>query len=390
MTRSYAELCELFRPQLENVFLYLAGLDSEIATPIGQVGLTQLVETCLSASYFSDRSWKYQAILVATQAAQKLLGALDRQRLLAMITMRRMALAHLFQESGQEQMPDTFPVVDDRSHAFTADLAIVRAAECVKLNALASASKHLADFVPEWNDRVSSLGVIKKEQIAFAQAGVLRCEGRFHEAYDILCHLSRDHRKTVALLGRVLCELGQYDEALRQLHLHLSTKASSRGVVSVELALAYAYVFRCMQGMIERNFLDRHALQASRETFQKLSSMPFRDTYYGKMNRLSVLFGLAMVDHLDSRVESALDAWRAALVASRESLPTGYTDMIISYSTGELEARRGGAAQSDVLVNYARTLFSRTGRQHHFVSLGSLWLDLLGKWFKALGKDPID
>ncbi|KAI1501037.1 hypothetical protein F5X99DRAFT_409514 [Biscogniauxia marginata] len=53
------------------------------------------------------------------------------------------------------------------------------------------------------------------------------------------------------------------------------------------------------------------------------------------MNRLSVLFGLAMVDHLDSKVDLALNAWQVALAASRECLSTGYTDMVISYSTTE-------------------------------------------------------
>ncbi|KAI1641505.1 hypothetical protein F4809DRAFT_586974 [Biscogniauxia mediterranea] len=62
--------------------------------------------------------------------------------------------------------------------------------------------------------------------------------------------------------------------------------------------------------------------------------------------------------------------------------------MIISYSTSELEARRGATAQSDILRGYAGTLFARTGRQHHFLGLGSLWPDIVGGWLTGLGKEP--
>ncbi|CAJ2505637.1 Uu.00g130310.m01.CDS01 [Anthostomella pinea] len=382
---SYMDQCESLQPQVENLFSYLG--DLQIATLVDQTCLVQLIETCLSTSYFRDKPWKSKAISIASDAVSVVNHAVERGFLVAMLDVRRSELAHLYQEPSRQNAP--FPVVDHRSHAFSVENSLLQARECICLNALASAWEHLASFDPSWHGRVSSLGGVQSGRVSLMQARILRCEGRFQEAHGILTSLPHDNSKNTSLLGSVLCELGQYDEAIQRLDLHLATRATKRGVALVELALAHAHLFRCMHTLMKGDSLDRSSLQVSRSIFQRLADTTFPATFYGRIHHLSTRLGLAMVTHLEGQVEPALDAWQAALAVSKQCLPTGYTDMIISYSTSELEARRGATTQSDVFCSYARTLLARTGRQYHFVGLGTLWPDIIGRWLTTLGRHPV-
>ncbi|KAI1500926.1 hypothetical protein F5X99DRAFT_384388 [Biscogniauxia marginata] len=381
---SYAEQCQLLLPQLENVFTYLG--DLQIDTLVSQECLVQLTESCLSASYFRDKPWKLQATSMATEAARAVKHLPEQTFLMAMIDVRKSFLAHLYQEIKQGY--NTFPTIDHRSKVLSADLAILKAKECVRLNTLASASEKLANFDSPWPGRISRLGTIQARRVAVMRAKVLRYEGRFQESYNILHALPQESSKILALLGSVLCELGKCDEAIQRLHMYIAAKSHLHGTELVKLALANAYLLSYMHQIVEKRSQDWHSLQVSRDILQELAAIPFPVTYYGRMNQLSVLIGLAIIDHLNGRVESALGAWNAALAASKQCLPTGYTDVIISYSTSELEARRGATAQSDILRSYTGTLFARTGRQYHFLGLGSLWPDIIGGWLTALGKEP--
>ncbi|RYP11808.1 hypothetical protein DL765_007588 [Monosporascus sp. GIB2] len=135
--------------------------------------------------------------------------------------------------------------------------------------------------------------------------------------------------------------------------------------------------------------IEWQSLRTSRQIFQALAPSPQPEMLFDKIDRLSILLGLAVGYHPDGQVDAAFDAWNKALSMSQSFLTPGYTDLIISYSVGELELRRGAVAQADASGAYARSLFARTGLQHHFIGLGSLWPDLLGYWYKQRGREPI-
>ncbi|RYP31953.1 hypothetical protein DL767_005494 [Monosporascus sp. MG133] len=167
-------------------------------------------------------------------------------------------------------------------------------------------------------------------------------------------------------------------------------KSISFPIYDDRLALANAYLMKCMQVFQgQGQGLDWRSLQASRDIYQDLRAHPFPATYFGKIDHLSVLMGLAIADHLNGQVDNALRAWQAALAASQALLLTGYTDMIQAYSTSELQIRRGAGTQADVLGNYAKALFARTGRQYHFTGIGSFWPDILNIWYAASGRQPV-
>ncbi|KAI1382599.1 uncharacterized protein F4822DRAFT_423434 [Hypoxylon trugodes] len=387
---SYLEECKGFMPQLESVFSYLniTPLDSLV---VDRLCLAQFTEVCLSASHFGGKSWKYRTISIATQAVGAIRDlSADNAVLAATIDARKSFLALLYQERTMQQTSHiALPAVDHRTHAFLADVAILKARECVGLHTLASALEHLESFTPLWEGSASTLGSVQDREVTLMRARILRFSGRFQEAYAILEALPQDNR-TLSLVGTVLSEMGKCDEAILMLAARATEQAHVRGISQVQVTLANAYLMQCMQTYVRGGPLDWRSLQTTRKMFQELSgSLVLPTSYFSKMNHLSVLLGLAMVNHLEGQMDSALGAWQEALAVSQRYLPQGYTDMVICYSTSELEVRRGATVRSDILESQAREFFVRTGRQYHFTGLGTIWPDIIGRSLMARGRVPI-
>ena len=373
-------------PQLEHIITGIITLQG--TSVLDHTYLMQLTEAGLSASNFRDQSWKTHVVTVATRAASALESCPERAFYIALARVREASLAHLYRAHGEWLANSmAFPTYDDRSNAFAAQLMIVKAWENLSLNALTSAFEHMKTFTPVWDGTVSRLGALYDQEIMSMRAKVLRCEGRFQEAYDILATLTPRNARIRSQIGYVLCELGRSDEAISE--LQCATSKSQNGKTHISVALANVHLVKCMQALRSGQGSDWSTLQTSREIYQGLRAHAFPATYFGKVDWLSVLMGLAIADHMDGQVDSALRAWQSASAASQTFLPTGYTDMIFAYSTSELQMRRGATAQSEILRNYAKALYSRAGRQHHFVGLGSFWPDIVNAWFADKGQEPV-
>ena len=128
---------------------------------------------------------------------------------MVLVGVRKAYLAHLYRPPGEWfAYSMTFPTYDDRSHAFSSRLTIVKVWESVSLNALTSAFEHIKTFTPVWAGTVSRLGALHNQEIMLMRAKVLRCEGRFQEAHDILAPLTPRDARVGSQLSYVLCELG--------------------------------------------------------------------------------------------------------------------------------------------------------------------------------------
>ena len=155
------------------------------------------------------------------------------------------------------------------------------------------------------------------------------------------------------------------------------------------LAMASAYLSKCLQRVSHGHELDWRTLHTSLELFIELRDFPSPHAYFGKISHLSALLGIAVATQLEVKLDSVLKAWQNASHAPQAFLRTGFTDMIFAYPTSELRLRRGASAQSELLSNYAKTLCVKSGRKHHFVSLESYWPEVLYGWFAARGRGPI-
>ena len=112
-------------------------------------------------------------------------------------------------------------------------------------------------------------------------------------------------------------------------------------------------------------------------------------TYPGKHDRFVSLSGLAILDHLEGLADSAMARWDEAATFCKHYAFQGFSEMIIAYSMGELELRRGNRLEADYLRAKAGLLFTSSGRQYHFLGLGSAWIDIVGSWYESRGYDRL-
>ncbi|KAI1462868.1 hypothetical protein F4805DRAFT_409548 [Annulohypoxylon moriforme] len=374
---SYPQQCRDLLPHVTRILGHLDGKYMLLA----QVDLVEMAEACLSVSYFGDRSWKMQALAIASQAVSICKDAVEKQLLAARIDARRSYLSVLYLEDGkQDQL--TLPIVDRRSNAFAAFLATTRAQRCIQLNQLTSALEYLECFNALHSEPPSTLEEIRGHQLALVLAKVLHFRGQFQQSYEILLTLPQQN-KVLTLLGAVLCELGKCDEAIELLQTRVAN--TTRG----KLILAHAHLLKCMHMLVRGQDADQISLKKSNDIYDEISRHFHPSNYYENMDHLSILMGRAIIQHISGQIKAALQEWKRALATSITWLPTGYTDMIIYYSISELEARRGDQVMSDVSVNVTKALLPQTGRQHYFLGLGSLWPDIVGRWRLDRGQDPI-
>ncbi|KAI2465939.1 hypothetical protein F4781DRAFT_373972 [Annulohypoxylon bovei var. microspora] len=380
--------CESLIPHIALILSHLGHTQVEIL--LDQMDLREVVEACLSVSYFRDKHWKMQAISVATRAINASQDNVASKPLLqARVDARKYFLSVLYPDSnidGNQEDQVNIPVVDCRSNAFAAALAIAKARKCVQLNQLSSALNHLENHVVLNSNPPSTLETIWKHRTDLMRARILRFEGHFQQAYDILLTLPQCINAVWMLLSMVLCELGRYDEAIEMLKTHNPTQEKTN--LRARLCLAHAYLLKCMHASLRGQVLDQVSLQMSGDIYEELGHH-HPSNYFEKMEYLSILMGLAAVKHMGGQANAALIAWKKALDTSTEWLPAGYTDMIISYSISELESRRECYIMADVFARQAGMLFSKTGRQHHFPGLGSFWPDIIGNWRSSRGQDLI-
>ncbi|KAI6080086.1 hypothetical protein F4821DRAFT_252400, partial [Hypoxylon rubiginosum] len=375
--------CKALLPHAARILTHLD--HQQVAILLDQMDLTELIEACLSLSHFRDQFWKMQILSIATQAIKTSKNdATEIALLKARVDTRKYFLSVVYPDVEMDRVPVdeiVFPVVDRRSNAFTAELAIAQARKFVQLDQLTPALEHLDRFTALDGGRPSTLERLWLSETALTRARILRFGGHFRQAHDILLNLPQQW----LLLSVVLCELGECDEAIGMLQTHIATVTHT---MRPRLVLAHAYRLKCMHALLGGQTIDQDLLQKSNDMYDDIGRHYHPTTYFEKMDYLSILIGLAILQHMRGRVEQAIDAWKTALTASTRWLPTGYTDMIISYSLSELEARRGCPILADILAAHARML-SNIGRQHHFIGLGSVWPDIVGKWRFTQGLDPI-
>ncbi|KAI1085903.1 hypothetical protein F5B19DRAFT_261213, partial [Rostrohypoxylon terebratum] len=242
----------------------------------------------------------------------------------------------------------------------------------------------LRSFNPGLHGKVSTLERLQHDRVDICRARISLLEGRFQMAHDILLASPNGGGVRVAIcLAEALCELGRCSEAEAVLESQLPIlKEDSRRSRRVQLALANVQLFQCMK-QIKQSRYEWRSLHNIKLSYEKLQDEARPLTLSGKLNKLSILAGFAIVAHLHKEVELAMRCWRAFLAYSNEFLPLGFTDMIASYSMGELELRLGHALDSQILRTKAESIFKRTGRQYHFLGLGSIWFDIVGSLYET-------
>ncbi|KAI1086043.1 hypothetical protein F5B19DRAFT_480643 [Rostrohypoxylon terebratum] len=380
----YLPQCELFLPQLRWVCSCFD--DASMISLCAQAPYRfQLVEALLSSSELGGYRWKIKSLSLAENLllAVETRDTLTVETLRARVKVRQASISHAYSD-GCSTAQIACPLFDHRSNAFSADLALLRAKSHINYNVLQSAIETLRSFNPGLHGKVSTLERLQQNRIDTCRARIYLLEGQFHMAHDILlASRNRGGVRVAICLAEALCELGRCSEAEAVLESQLPIlKEDSRQSRRVRLALTNVQLFQCMK-QIKQSRNDWRSLHNIQLSFEKLQDKTRPLTLSGKLNKLSILAGLAVVAHLHKEIELAMKCWRAFLAYSNEFLPLGFTDMIASYSMGELELRLGHVLDSQILRTKAESIFKRTGRQYHFLGLGSIWFDIVGSLYET-------
>lgn len=283
-----------------------------------------------------------------------------------------------------------YPLTDARSIAYSADLVLWKARNYTRQQDLDSASRELSSFTTSSN-LASTLGKAQTVKLDLAHGVILHFKGQFAEAYEVFLQLPATNSKVLSHLSAVMCEMGHCDKAITKLEgwLQISTRPHSKAGRRIKLALANAWLLKILFSSLTSQAQDDRAmcfmwLETAHKLYSELQGCKELDW----LETVSTSMGYAIVKHVWLQIEPAIDAWRHVRNVSREcGLPVGYTDMISTYSLGDLECRRGRLAEADVYAHQAKEIFSFTRKQYHFTGLGTVWLDILMQWFTASGRE---
>ncbi|KAI5923721.1 hypothetical protein F4810DRAFT_668596 [Camillea tinctor] len=378
---------EVLLPYLDRISSYL--IDPQILSQLNPSCITQLIDTCVSASYMRDFAWKTRMLDLAT-LAHSMLGedTTDSRYFRSKISLRKAWVTYLYEASSKWSASKiVIHVEDHRTSALSVAKSVLQARECISFNTPMLAFDHLSRTKATWQGSRSTLQKIQNEDVQLTRARILRFEGRFEESLHILQSLTLQNSRVTILLGAVLCELGRYDETIRILQRALAAQASPRIKTRLHITLAFAYFYRCMHIYLHTKVVELVTLQESLRLFSCIEPYDSQ-SLFDKINRLSGLIGIAACHHLNRDDQSALDAWKEALRMSRSFLPIGYTDLVIYYSMSDIYLSHPATPPSDI-VDDPRLLVQRIDRQYHFVGFGTLWPDILGRWCKDRGQDPV-
>ncbi|KAI0550144.1 hypothetical protein F4679DRAFT_221777 [Xylaria curta] len=377
----YTSLCRGLLPAFRHVVTYLPGITTSQST------MYQVTEACLSASRFFDEAWKREVIGVAQHAA----AHSGSQVLSARVMLRRLAIERMHGDCQESPSHVPFPQGDQQSQAFLVEAICFKAQQYIDLGLLASAHGELSRSSATASASPTLFERVQQDEIMYMRAKTYRFEGQFAAARALLVDLVRKQshltEKATIHLSAVDCELGHIEEAmttlkthLEQVHLH-PTECHDKVRSRLELAFANAQLMQVLVQVRDRR-LSWFSHPALRDTYLRcLASLPARAPGISTvLSQISIAAALAILAQLRGDFDTALAEWNQTLSLARgRGLLGNYIDLVVAYSTLDLLLRRGGVEVAD-LEDKVRTLAARTGRQYHFLGLGTTWPDILGGW----------
>ncbi|KAI1128100.1 hypothetical protein F5Y10DRAFT_180376 [Nemania abortiva] len=386
----YISLCHGLLPAFRHIIAYLPSIMASRSS------MYQVTEACLSASRFLDEAWKRKVVGIGQYAADRSGSTV----LSARAALRRLAIERMYGECKGSPNDVPFPQTSQQPSLFFVEAICLRAQQYVDLGLLASAHGELSRCSVTASTTPALLGRVQQQEITYMRAKVYRFEGQFAAARDLLVNLvgQQSHLagKATFHLSAVECELGHVEQAmatlearLEQVHLR-PEECRDRARSRLELALANAQLMQVLFQVRDRR-LSWYSHPALRDSYIRcLASPPARANGISTvLSQISIAAALAILAHLRGDFDTALAEWNRTLELARGRGVLGqYIELLVAYSTLDLRLRRGGVDVADLgdLEDKVRTLSAQTGRQYHFVGLGTTWPDILGGWREDRGR----
>jgi hypothetical protein len=170
-------------------------------------------------------------------------------------------------------------------------------------------------------------------------------------------------------------------------------------------AAAGANLMRCLWVLKNNHYMSADALCSLRHAksiYEALNKVYLGESNPGLVDSIrhfSVSAGLAMIAHAEWRFantvtcDEALSYWKTALSLGQKSgedlSGTSFIEMIISYTMCDITSVMGLRDKTTEFLNTATSLYKMTGRQFHYLALGSIWFDLVRIWNAGHGLSQI-
>ncbi|KAI2643755.1 hypothetical protein GGS21DRAFT_486281 [Xylaria nigripes] len=296
--------------------------------------LSQAIEACLSSLEIGELGWKMQAISHAEHLlslfAGREPGEFEILRARVAVHKARLKVTQSCVVTEQD-LNINYPCDNHRSHAFSAELAIVKAHVQIDLHNLTQALQEICSFDAAFNGSTSTLSNIMSDRVALLRGSILRINGNFVDAYSTLQPLPPTD-DTISQFSAVLCERGECESAIKWLKVHLQLAPDPK-TEALRLAWAHVHLFNCMRA--EKNGQKAEAsLQIATETYLSLQGVQ------NKLEAFSILVGQAILLHIQGKIVLARKAWVSTLAMQRSTgLPPGYFDALLSFSLSDLTFR---------------------------------------------------
>ncbi|TAQ85253.1 hypothetical protein B7494_g6415 [Chlorociboria aeruginascens] len=370
----------------------------------------QIILSCLLSSFFGPLAGKWKVL----EVTEKIVGIHDADSLLwERLQFRRIVMHRLYNFTGPEEVP-----IYRTSHALAGEMILFRAQLLIYQDQLPLAWQELA----LWNPRqpeTPEQGYIRQMKVSL-QVRICRFAGNYLHAKQLLHKLEGEglcngieHHYFADYIS-VYGETGEVELAARAIPsgnfleegLGLTGLRVSHVAASTYL-LRGLWMLKRMDGvdLLELDRADFH-LKRAKAIYRALEEKyphPTAVSLVGSIRHFSIVAGLAMVAHVESRFfpevstyEEALSYWKIALSEGRSLIEKlggksdgSFLEMIISYSMCDLTNQLGLREGAIKLMEKTKLFYRITGRQFQYVALGGVWFDLVQRWISWGGLTPI-
>ena len=405
----YVELGGSQLPQLQHVLTYFT---QGFLEQFPQSERLQVVIGCLSSSNFKRLDWKRRML----RTAEEIMEDCSDPLLWAKLRLRRRKLSRLFPGEIEDcgSAPGLHPV-DESSNSHLGNVMLFEAQIMMDRDELSTAWHILNGFCALNTTKPSTEECRVLQHITLLRARIRRYSGDYCESVRLLTELystpglSRSVLPGImSQLTSVLCELGETGAAMNLIQPQnfispawLEIQGQAR-LLSLASAEAHFMVGLRMLMTNGKAFdAAESSLRTAKEIYRKLEGV-YREipspSIVSVFRHFSVSAGLAMIAHLEGRFGSAKlgDArsyWQSAWdVAERMrgicGWDPGSVQMIVAYCVSDITWRLGMPMTTANLIEKARELYARGGRQPYWFAL-ALFFDLVEDGLESNGLDRI-
>ncbi|KAI0397930.1 hypothetical protein F5Y17DRAFT_255035 [Xylariaceae sp. FL0594] len=366
------EDCKLLLPYLETV---LSG-PGEFLSDVDAISLQQAAEACLSSLQVGDASWNERALMYLGRLIPRLRGLSKHERSLfrARYFRAQASITPWFKPSKLSTRGIRSTVLED--HRFKGEYEILIA----QLQLQRVGAKPALHTLASIEGSTSTLGKEMTQRVKLLRAGILRGDGRFQEAYELLNEIGSATPAVPAMTETafVLCELGRIDEACKHVAIRLRSAkdAVEREGYDLELVWAQVSLYRYML-----DFLHGRPTPSLEVVMQAYKRCGLTQSRRNEVEEICLLVGQAIAEHIQGDLDEAKAAWmRVSDTVGRSIRPWTYVEMVVAYSLSDIAFNQFNSVRARDYRQQWGNMLVECDPDRTILGLASVLVKILHKW----------